>query len=382
MRKTARKKLYQCPICKLHYSSKLWAKKCENWCKKHDSCNLTITTHSVERQKEKPSEKPKHLRIKRDKNYIHINFIKTFRNFSIALFILVLLYVSYVFLQENDNLYFRLFHKSPTGYITNGNYSNRKLIVFEEVNPKDGFQSKIVLGNIIPKLVSLGVINIPKMQQIYQGRGGIPKEEMALLTKSSSTQLVINGNNANWIVNLLWAIGLSNKMEINKQSPVYGPDVNSFASTGGWTLGKEDNGGAYFNKYSLLSLTLEQQKRVKMIADNAYRPCCNNSTFFQDCNHGSAAMALIELGVSQGLSDQEIYKTLLAFNAFWFPQNYNELALYFNVVKNTDWHDVDPKVALSKNYSSVGGWMANVDTKIAKVPNLLPKPQNSGSCGA
>ena len=273
-------------------------------------------------------------------------------------------------------------NRIETGYIKNGNYADRKVAVFEEVNPKEGFQSKIVLGDTIPKLVSLGVIDMAKMQQIYQTRGGIPKDEFQLLTESSRTPLTINANNANWIVNLLWAIGLSNEMEINKQSPVYGPNVNNFASTGGWTLGKEANGGAYFNKFPLIKLTDSQQKRVKLIADSTYRPCCNNSTFFQDCNHGSAAMALIELGVARGLSDQEIYKTLLAFNSFWFPQNYSEIALYFNVIKNTDWHDVDPKLALSKNYSSIGGWMVNVDTEIAKVPNLLPKPQNSGSCGA
>ncbi len=274
-----------------------------------------------------------------------------------------------------------LVKKVETGQMKNNDYTARKIAVFEEINPKNGFQSKIQLGDIVPKLVSYGVIDMTKMQNLYQGRGGIPKEEMELLTKASNKPLVISASNANWIVNLLWAIGLSNKMEINKESPIFGPDLNNFASTGGWNLGKEDSGGAYFNKYSLIPLNSSQQKRVKMIAENTYRPCCNNSTFFQDCNHGSAGMAIIELGVSEGLSDDDIYKTLLAFNAFWFPQNYNEIALYFNVIKKTDWHDVDPKLALSKDYSSITGWMKNVDTAVAKVPGLLPKSQSSGSCG-
>ncbi len=311
------------------------------------------------------------------------------RNYLLRVFFVLLLIVFgftlYLLLQKLgilSSLNLSFVKHVSTGYIKSGKYTDRMQAVFEEVNPKEGFESKIVLGDIVPRLVEYGVIDIEKMKQLYDGRGGIPKDEMLLLTKPSSTHLIINGSNANWIVNLLWAIGLSNNMEINKQSPVYGPDVNNFASTGGWQLGKEENGGAYFNKFPLIKLTDSQQKRVKIIADNTYRPCCNNSTFFQDCNHGSAGMALIELGVSQGLSDQEIYKTLLAFNAFWFPQNYNEIALYFNVIKNTDWPDVDPKVALSKNYSSISGWIANVDTPVHGVAGLLPKPQNGGSCGA
>lgn len=45
------KKLFQCPICKLHYDSVLWAKKCEEWCSNHNSCNLAITTHAIERER-------------------------------------------------------------------------------------------------------------------------------------------------------------------------------------------------------------------------------------------------------------------------------------------------------------------------------------------
>ncbi len=381
MKKPVQKTLYECPICKLHYSSKLWVKRCESWCKKHPSCNLEIASHSIETKQ--VHKNPQNS----EKNELVVPISKN--KFLLSLLVLlsfIAIVLSYPLLSQQP--FFANFAKIlrgnrvETGYIKNGNYADRKIAVFEETNPKNGFTSKIVLGDTIPKLVSLGVIDIAKMQQVYQGRGGIPKDEMQLLTKSSRTSLTITASNANWIVNLLWAIGLSNKMEINKQSPVNGPGVNNFASTGGWTLGKEESGGVYFNKYQIISLTAEQQKRVKIIADNTFRPCCNNSTFFQDCNHGSAGMALIELGVSQGLSDTEIYKTLLAFNAFWFPQNYNEIALYFNVVKKTDWHDVDPKLALSKSYSSVGGWMTNIDTEVAKVPNLLPKPQNSGSCGA
>ena len=254
--------------------------------------------------------------------------------------------------------------------------------VQQEVLPKGGFTTKIVLGNIVPELVSYGVIDRGKITELYKVRGGLTKEQTDLLDYYSDKPLVVNAQNATWLVNILWAIGLSNHMDINKQSPVYGSSVNDFASTGGWTLGKSDSGGEYFNKFPLISLSSTQQKRVKAIAENTYRPCCNNSTFFQDCNHGSAAMALIELGVAQGLPDDEIYKTLLHFNSFWFPQNYVEIGLYFNAIKHTNWDSVDPKLTLSKPYSSVTGWMRNVDVTVSKIPGLLPKQQTGGSCGA
>lgn len=41
-------KLYQCPECDVHYDDEATAKRCEAWCKKHQSRNLEITRHSAE----------------------------------------------------------------------------------------------------------------------------------------------------------------------------------------------------------------------------------------------------------------------------------------------------------------------------------------------
>ncbi len=253
--------------------------------------------------------------------------------------------------------------------------------VSEQVQPKEGYQTKIILGDLVPRMVAYGIIDLSKMEELYKRRGGIPAEQKEMLTQPYNVPLVVNANNATWLVNILWPLGLANKMEINKQSPVAGKDMNNFASTGGWQLGKEENGGAYFNRYDLIPLTPEQENRVWRLATSTYRPCCDNSTFFQDCNHGSAAMAILALGISQGLSGDEIYRTLLAFNSYWFAQNYLETALYFNVVKETDWNDVDPRLVLSKNYSSLSRWIRNVHVHVSKVPGLLPKPETGGSCG-
>ncbi len=255
-----------------------------------------------------------------------------------------------------------------------------KEYILAQVLPEKGYQTKISLGDIGKQMVAAGVIDIQKLEEIYKNRGGIPKEMKKLLTESSNKPLLVTKENSAWLINILWPLGLSNKMVINEKSPIAGQNVGSYASTGGWTLGKEQNGGAYFNTLELIKLTPNQEKRVVEIAENIYRPCCDNSSFFQDCNHGSAALGLIELGVAQGLSNEEIYKTVLVFNSYWFPQNYTETALYFQYAKNQVWNDVDPKLLLSKAYSSFSGWLLNVNKPAQKIPGLLPPAQSGGGC--
>lgn len=46
--KKANKRFYQCEICKFNYNYKKWAKKCQDWCEKHNSCNIEITKYAVQ----------------------------------------------------------------------------------------------------------------------------------------------------------------------------------------------------------------------------------------------------------------------------------------------------------------------------------------------
>ncbi len=43
-----KQELSQCKECKLKYPTTELAKKCEDWCKKYQSCNLDIIKHSIE----------------------------------------------------------------------------------------------------------------------------------------------------------------------------------------------------------------------------------------------------------------------------------------------------------------------------------------------
>lgn len=250
----------------------------------------------------------------------------------------------------------------------------------EEVIPKEGYQSKIILGGSIVKLIENGVIDPKKFEAIYKDRNGLPPEFKDILKKPSNKPILLTRENANFYVNLLWPIGLANHMDSNSDSPVNGRSLYNYASTAGWNLGKEENGGAYFNKVEIISLTPEQKALVTKIAQNTYRPCCNNPTFFQDCNHGSALLGLLELGASQNLSEDNLYQEALTFNSFWFPQNYIQTAVYFKAVNNTDWKDVDPKIVMGKEYSSISGWDQNVNNNLRQ-HGLLPHVQSGGSCG-
>ncbi|MBI2577569.1 MAG: hypothetical protein HYV77_01860 [Candidatus Wildermuthbacteria bacterium] len=250
----------------------------------------------------------------------------------------------------------------------------------ENVLPSQGFQSKIALKNSIVKLVEEGVIDKEKVEELYEKRGGIPYEMRSMIEKPSDIPIILTSENAGYYVNMLWALGLSNYMSTNETSPIKGKSLFNFASTGGWTLGKAKNGGEYFNKFKIVELSLEQEAVVTEIAKNTYRPCCDNSTFFQDCNHGSALLGLLSLGVTQGLSEEELYKEALAFNSFWFANTYIETALYFKAVKGVDWKDIDAKLVMSKEFSSASGWYKNIHAKVQDL-GLIPKQQGGSGCG-
>ncbi len=40
-------KYYVCEECSFAYKDKRWAQKCQNWCKKYNSCNIEITKYAV-----------------------------------------------------------------------------------------------------------------------------------------------------------------------------------------------------------------------------------------------------------------------------------------------------------------------------------------------
>jgi len=159
--------------------------------------------------------------------------------------------------------------------------------------------------NLGMKMVEAGVIDAEKFPNFYNEK-----------------ELTINSDNAHTVLNTLWALGLSNKNSILENGPMmdkqYG-SAGNFASTGGWTLSK-GNAMDHYSMHSFITLTPEQQALVEQVAKNIYRPCCNNSTYFPDCNHGMAMLGLLELLASQGKKEAEMYKIAEEVNGYWFPK--------------------------------------------------------------
>lgn len=178
-------------------------------------------------------------------------------------------------------------------------------------------------------------------------------------------------------LNLLWAFGLANQNPILIEGPMmdsrYGGAQN-FASTGGWTLAKGD-AMDHYAKHRLVVLTEAQQELVERVAKNIYRPCCGNSTYFPDCNHGMAMLGYLTLLAADGADENQMYRAALAMNRKWFPDTYDAIDRYLSMKKMPS-ADENPKLALSYDYSSAAGYQ-RILTEVAPSPS-----QGGGSCGA
>ncbi len=243
------------------------------------------------------------------------------------------------------------------------------------VLPSEGVVLPVVWGNLGKKLTDTGIIDETKFKAIYEQRGTFTDEYKNLLLADNNGKIKITKDNAGYTLNLFWALGLANKNSIletgEMMNPAYG-GAGNFASTGGWTLAK-GNTMDHYSQHKLFDLTPEQQALVNKISKGIYRPCCNNSTYFPDCNHGMAMLGLLELMASQGVSEQDMWKTALIVNSYWFPDTYLTIATYMKG-KGIDWKDVNPQEMLGINYSSAQGYK-NIASQV-----VLPKQQQNG-CG-
>lgn len=248
----------------------------------------------------------------------------------------------------------------------------------DQVAPRQGFTVDIKWGDTGKKLVAAGGIDLDKFKRNYTDPKY--KEILTFLTESKDEPITITRDNAYFWVNTLWALGLTQKSDVLDKGIMktkYSKNLGRFASTGGWTLGAKPAVKLYSSK-NILGLTPTQQALVAKVSANIYRPCCGNPTSFPDCNHGMAILGLLELMASQGADENQMYKAALAFNSYWFTTTYADLAYYFKTKENKDWTQVDPKLVLSADYSSAGGYQA-IKRQIGNIPGTQ---QQGGSCGA
>ena len=226
------------------------------------------------------------------------------------------------------------------------------------VLPPEGVELPVVWANLGAKMTQAGVIDGQKFEALYSQRGGLDEEAKKILYAENNGKLKITPQNAGFLLNIFWALGLGNKNEILEKGPMSDPQyggAGKFASTGGWSLAKGDT-MSHFSKHQFISLTSEQQQLVERVSKGIFRPCCGNSTYFPDCNHGMAMLGLLELMASQGVSEQDMYKIALKVNSYWFPDTYLTIAKYLKEKKGISWEQADAKEILGPDYSSSSGY--------------------------
>lgn len=225
------------------------------------------------------------------------------------------------------------------------------------VLPEVGVQLPVTWGDLGEKLVKTGVVDSTKFTPL-----------------TDPGRITISAQNAQIVLNSLWAFGLANANPILDTGPMvdkqYGGAAN-FASTGGWTIAVGD-AMKYYSKYDWVVLTPDQQAVVERVSKNIYRPCCDNSTYFPDCNHGMAMLGLLQLMVSQGVSESDMYKYALVVNSYWFPDTYLTIAKYLDS-QGKSWVKADPKEILGATYSSSTGYR--------KIRSQVEPVEQSGGSG-
>lgn len=252
-----------------------------------------------------------------------------------------------------------------------------------EITLPGEYELPVSYGNLGPQLLAAGAIDFDRFVQVYEEAGQpLTEEQLNILKDGSDIPVVINRENAYFLLNFFWAVGLSNNNPLLKEGPMVersDGNIETYASTGGWTLAAKPIADLYASA-PLIPLTIGQQARLEEVAAAVYRPCCNNPTSFPDCNHGMAMLGVLQLLAAQNATPDEMFAAAKYLNAFWFPQQTAELALAFKVGKNQDFAEIDARelvgagVSSSTGYRGVHQWLA--DNK------LLPQTGGGGnSCG-
>ena len=245
------------------------------------------------------------------------------------------------------------------------------------VSSGSGVVLPVVWGAMGQQMVKAGVIDEAKFKALYARSGGLSPDMVQMLDGSNNGQIKMTPQNAGIILNMLWALGLGQNSAVLTAGPmVTNGQVKpgQFASTGGWTLAV---GGAmdHYAKHDFLDLTPSQEQLVENVAKNIYRPCCDNSAYFPDCNHGMAMLGLLELMASQGATADEMYRTALVVNSYWFPDAYLTIAEYLRD-KGIAWSSAKPEDILSASYSSARGYQQI----LSQTPPAQSNQSGGGGC--
>jgi len=264
---------------------------------------------------------------------------------TLALFLVIVLFAYQLTTVFSENIQINSSSSKAVLVADNGEEINIDDII-EIVTPKGGFETSVKWNDVVTNMVKTGVLDPDKLENILTKRYGQEmKPEWRDVLAGRNANLSINNDNAVFMMYVLWTLAKHNENEILTNSPIAKYFTN-------YDIGVGRPG---YGDTPLLPLSTEQQAIVKRVSENAYRPCCSNSTAVPDCSHGYSALGLVQLMVSQGFSEKDIFETFVQFNSFWFPETYIKNALYFKITKGKDWGDVSKELIAGAEYSTLQG---------------------------
>lgn len=217
----------------------------------------------------------------------------------------------------------------------------------------------VPFGRLGPELIAAGAIEPEAFEEVYR-RAGQPLTQMQrrILLEGSDQTIVLDQPNAYFLLNLLWALGLTNDNRILTRGPMLQSGlskVGGYASTGGWRLGRKPPLELYASA-PLVTLTEAQQARLSEVAEGVYRPCCDNPTSFPDCNHGMAMLALLELLAARDFDTGSLFTAAKAANQFWYPTETLRLATYLKATQGVEYGQADARQAMGRELFSISGY--------------------------
>jgi hypothetical protein len=253
-----------------------------------------------------------------------------------------------------------------------------------ELGLPHSYMLPVAYGTLGPQLIKAGAFTYDSFAQLYAQAGQpLTSEQEATLRTGSDRPVVIDHANAYFLLNFFWATGLANYNPVLESDGALMKNSNwqidKFASTGGWSLAAKQIYDLY-SSAEIVKLSPEQQIALEDAAGAVYRPCCNNSTAFPDCNHGMAMLGLLELMAAKDLDVNTMLDAAKMVNSFWFPGQSRELALYHQAQTGEDFPAIAAKEAVgAERFSSRG--FAEVHNWLAANGKLEAPNQDGSSCG-
>jgi hypothetical protein len=137
------KKYYQCEECEHIYETEELANKCEAWCKEHKSCNLEIVKESV------------NVREKIDFKQLFLGILIG----GVLIFVLANFNITHLPAGRQG---LTQTERGLIGTILNSVNENLVSQIVNKVLPPEGFKTRLVLGDVVKKMIDCGVIDLEK----------------------------------------------------------------------------------------------------------------------------------------------------------------------------------------------------------------------------